>query len=160
MFLYTMSIFEGKTSEEARNEVSLLRNFFCQSIFINHVCIFFSQVYKKFISVYTIGFIYWPIAQTINFGFVKQRNQVIYVSFASLIWTTFLAYMKVKKTIFLFQQIVTLFTFLESSHRRRINFISLYRYQFNSKAKGSCSRSYRMRNVLCTYFCKFIQNHS
>lgn len=39
--------------------------------------------------------VYWPIAQTINFWLVKPKNQVIYVSFASLIWTTFLAYMKV-----------------------------------------------------------------
>lgn len=89
-----MSLFEGKTTEEAQEEVT-----------------------SKFISVYAIGFVYWvetkfascslgiklificfrqPIAQTINFACVKPKNQVIYVSFASLIWTTFLAYMKVE----------------------------------------------------------------
>ena len=43
---------------------------------------------------YQIGFIFWPCVQTINFAFVPMKNQVICVSFASLIWTTFLAYMK------------------------------------------------------------------
>ncbi len=33
--------------------------------------------------------------QTINFSLVKPKNQVLFVSFGSLIWTTFLAYMKV-----------------------------------------------------------------
>lgn len=54
------------------------------------------KVKNKFVNVYAIGFVYWPIAQTINFAFVPVRNQVIYVSVASLIWTTFLAYMKVR----------------------------------------------------------------
>ncbi|CAG9806899.1 unnamed protein product [Chironomus riparius] len=71
LFLYAMTIFEGKTHEQARREVS-----------------------SKFLSIYAIGLVYWPITQTINFGFVKPKNQVIYVSFASLIWTTFLAYVK------------------------------------------------------------------
>lgn len=71
MFLYTMSIIEGRTHNEAKNEV-----------------------FSKFLSVYAVGFVYWPIAQTFNFGFVKPKNQVIFASFASLIWTTFLAYMK------------------------------------------------------------------
>jgi hypothetical protein len=46
-------------------------------------------------NIYAVGFVYWPLAQTINFWLVKPKNQVIYASFASLIWTTFLAYIKV-----------------------------------------------------------------
>lgn len=90
-----MSIFEGKTSAEARQEVSSgnrLRNY----LPINQNILY--QVANKFLTVYSIGFVYWPIAQTINFAWVKPRNQVIFVSVASLIWTTFLAYMKVSKT--------------------------------------------------------------
>lgn len=99
LFLYSMSLFEGKSSEAARQEVS---GFYHPDPAINShqsKCLFstFLQVSSKFVSVYTIGFVYWPITQTINFAWVKPRNQVIYVSFASLIWTTFLAYMKVKR---------------------------------------------------------------
>ncbi|CAO1438027.1 unnamed protein product [Diamesa hyperborea] len=71
MFLYTMTILEGKRHVEAKKEVT-----------------------DKFVKTYQIGFIFWPCVQTINFAFVPMKNQVICVSFASLIWTTFLAYMK------------------------------------------------------------------
>lgn len=89
-----MSVFEGKTSEEAREEVSN-DDISINQLSLIDILVWTHQVSKKFVSVYTIGFVYWPIAQTINFAWVKPRNQVIYVSFASLIWTTFLAYMKV-----------------------------------------------------------------
>lgn len=94
LFLYTMSIFEGKTAVEARQEVSItIDYYFC----CNQSHVYFLQVANKFLTVYSIGFVYWPIAQTINFAFVPARNQVIFVSVASLIWTTFLAYMKVSE---------------------------------------------------------------
>lgn len=101
LFLYTMSIIEGKTSEEAKKEVrNLMGKSVNQSILTILFCFLFlsftiKKVTNKFLSIYAIGFVYWPIAQTINFAWVKPRNQVIYVSFASLIWTTFLAIMKV-----------------------------------------------------------------
>lgn len=37
---------------------------------------------------------YWPIVQTINFGFVPARNQVMFVSFFSMVWSTFMAYIQ------------------------------------------------------------------
>ncbi|XP_065354440.1 protein Mpv17 [Calliphora vicina] len=70
-FLFTMSLMEGKTVEEARREVS-----------------------SKFLDAYRIGIIYWPCVQTINFAFVPVQNQVIFTSFFSMCWTTFLAYVK------------------------------------------------------------------
>ncbi|KAI8129586.1 hypothetical protein FF38_10647 [Lucilia cuprina] len=70
-FLFTMSLMEGKTVEEARREVS-----------------------SKFFDAYRIGIIYWPCVQTINFAFVPVKNQVIFTSFFSMCWTTFLAYIK------------------------------------------------------------------
>lgn len=106
MFLYTMSIFENKTSKEAKQEVRanefVRTNFFFERFtdfsFPSSLPsdTFLAQVASKFLSIYAIGFVYWPIAQTINFAFVSPRNQVIYVSVASLIWTTFLAIMKVR----------------------------------------------------------------
>lgn len=36
----------------------------------------------------------WPILQTINFILIPEHNRVVYVSFCSLIWTSFLAHMK------------------------------------------------------------------
>lgn len=99
LFLYTMSIVEGKTSAEAKSEVrKQFKKNLSISFLIFYFCVYFfceKKVANKFLSIYAIGFVYWPIAQTINFAWVKPRNQVIYVSFASLIWTTFLAIMKV-----------------------------------------------------------------
>ncbi|KAG5671233.1 hypothetical protein PVAND_001442 [Polypedilum vanderplanki] len=68
-FLYIMSVLEGRTHEQAKDEV---KKYFCSFIRL----------------------LFWPIAQTINFSLIKPKNQVIYASFASLIWTTFLAYIK------------------------------------------------------------------
>lgn len=36
----------------------------------------------------------WPFLQTINFLLVPEKNRVVYVSICSLMWTSFLAYMK------------------------------------------------------------------
>ena len=70
-FFFLMSLMEMKTFGEAVNEV---RN--------------------KFFFTYKIGLCYWPIIQTINFSLIPERNRVPFVSVASLMWTTFLAYMK------------------------------------------------------------------
>lgn len=52
------------------------------------------QVKEKFWDTYKVGVIYWPCVQTVNFAFVPARNQVIFVSFFSMLWSTFMAYMK------------------------------------------------------------------
>lgn len=52
------------------------------------------QVKEKFLDTYKVGVIYWPIVQTVNFGFVPARNQVIFVSFFSMVWSTFMAYVQ------------------------------------------------------------------
>lgn len=70
-FLFVMTILEGKGKEEAKLEVK-----------------------EKFLDTYKVGVVYWPIVQTINFGFVPARNQVIFVSFFSMVWSTFMAYMQ------------------------------------------------------------------
>jgi len=36
----------------------------------------------------------WPVLQTINYCAIPVKNRLIFVSFAGLIWTTFLAFMK------------------------------------------------------------------
>lgn len=36
----------------------------------------------------------WPVLQTINYCVIPVNNRLIFVSFAGLIWTTFLAYKK------------------------------------------------------------------
>lgn len=41
-----------------------------------------------------MGICFWPIISTINFGFVPDRNRILFTSVCSLAWTTFLAYMK------------------------------------------------------------------
>ncbi|CAK9809671.1 Mpv17-like protein 2 [Anthophora plagiata] len=52
------------------------------------------EVKRKFWPTYKVGVCVWPILQTINFFFIPEHNRVVYVSFCSLIWTSFLAYMK------------------------------------------------------------------
>lgn len=49
---------------------------------------------EKFFDTYKVGVIYWPIVQTVNFAFVPARNQVIFVSFFSMVWSTFMAYIQ------------------------------------------------------------------
>ncbi|XP_059614256.1 uncharacterized protein LOC132260262 [Phlebotomus argentipes] len=70
-FLFVMSLMEGKTTHEARLEVK-----------------------EKFFDTYKVGAVFWPCVQTVNFTIVPQRNQVVFVSFFSMIWSSFLAYMK------------------------------------------------------------------
>ncbi|EAT39052.1 AAEL009112-PA [Aedes aegypti] len=70
-FFYGMSILERKRQAQAAEEVM-----------------------DKFWDTYKVGFFYWPMVQTINFSLVPAKNQIIAAGFFSLIWTTFLAYVK------------------------------------------------------------------
>lgn len=36
----------------------------------------------------------WPVLQTINYCVIPMKNRLIFVSFAGLVWTTFLAFIK------------------------------------------------------------------
>lgn len=48
----------------------------------------------KFWPTFKVGICVWPIVQTINFSMVPERNRVVFVSIISVLWTTYLAYMK------------------------------------------------------------------
>ncbi|XP_075155394.1 mpv17-like protein [Haematobia irritans] len=73
-FFTGMSLLEGKTFEEAVQEVK-----------------------NKFIPTYKVAVCVWPVLQTINFSMVPERHRLVYLSICSLIWTTFLAFMKRKE---------------------------------------------------------------
>lgn len=51
------------------------------------------QVETKFWPTWKVGVCFWPILQTINFCYVKEKNRVPFVSACSLVWCCFLAYM-------------------------------------------------------------------
>lgn len=70
-FFYGMSILERKTQHQAAEEAQ-----------------------NKFWDTYKVGFFYWPCVQTVNFALVAPKNQIIVAGFFSLIWTTFLAFVK------------------------------------------------------------------
>lgn len=70
-FYFGMTLFEGRGAKEAMSEVQ-----------------------AKFLPTYKVALSVWPAVAFINFGFVPERNRVIFISCCSLIWTTFLAYMK------------------------------------------------------------------
>lgn len=94
-FLYLMTLFEGKSREDAKQEVST--QFCLQSENAKDLISttkFTLQVKDKFFDTYKVGAIYWPIVQTINFKFVPVKNQVVCTSFFSMMWSAFLAYMK------------------------------------------------------------------
>ncbi|XP_022918208.1 mpv17-like protein [Onthophagus taurus] len=56
------------------------------------------EVKMKFFPTYKVGICVWPVLQTINFLYIKERNRVPYVSMCSLVWCCFLAYMHELKT--------------------------------------------------------------
>lgn len=70
-FYFIMSLLEGKSAADARHEVA-----------------------DKFWPTFQVGACVWPILQMLNYTLVAEKNRVVFVSFCSLIWTTFLAYMK------------------------------------------------------------------
>uniref|UniRef100_A0A8D8TZ79 Mpv17-like protein n=1 Tax=Cacopsylla melanoneura TaxID=428564 RepID=A0A8D8TZ79_9HEMI len=70
-FYFGMTLLEGKTVDDGLHEVS-----------------------HKFWPTYRVGVMIWPIAQIINYSLVSEKNRVPYVSICSLLWTSFLAYMK------------------------------------------------------------------
>ncbi|KAK3581776.1 hypothetical protein CHS0354_017216 [Potamilus streckersoni] len=51
---------------------------------------------RKFFPTWTTGMMFWPIAQAINFRFIPWELKTIYLPCCSLIWTTYLCYMKEK----------------------------------------------------------------
>ncbi|CAB3361525.1 Hypothetical predicted protein [Cloeon dipterum] len=70
-FFFLMTLLEGRGVEAAKQEVS-----------------------TKFWSTYKVGVCFWPIMQTINFGFLPEKNRVPFVGACSFVWTIFLSYMK------------------------------------------------------------------
>ncbi|XP_060527962.1 mpv17-like protein [Cylas formicarius] len=69
-FFFGMSIMSGKTIDESKNEVK-----------------------TKLYPTWKVGICVWPVLQTINFMYVKEKNRVPFVSLCSLVWCCFLAYM-------------------------------------------------------------------
>ncbi|XP_005102213.1 mpv17-like protein 2 [Aplysia californica] len=49
---------------------------------------------NKFLHIYMVDWMFWPLAQFVNFRFLPGRFRVLYVSSATLIWNSFLSYMK------------------------------------------------------------------
>ncbi|XP_046680973.1 protein sym1-like [Homalodisca vitripennis] len=70
-FLIGMTLLEGKAIQDAKNELE-----------------------AKFISTYKTGVCVWPAIQTFNYMVIKEKNRVVFMSFCSLLWTVFLAYVK------------------------------------------------------------------
>ncbi|KAF2344799.1 Mpv17/PMP22 [Trinorchestia longiramus] len=52
-----------------------------------------NEVKQKLIPSWKVAACFWPIVQTLNFAYVKERNRVMVVSVGSFVWTMFLSYM-------------------------------------------------------------------
>ncbi|KAF6203685.1 hypothetical protein GE061_002018 [Apolygus lucorum] len=52
------------------------------------------EVVDKVPPTYKVAVLIWPILQTFNYTTIKEKNRIVFVSFCSFVWTTFLAYMK------------------------------------------------------------------
>uniref|UniRef100_A0A0A9X194 Mpv17-like protein n=1 Tax=Lygus hesperus TaxID=30085 RepID=A0A0A9X194_LYGHE len=70
-FYFGMTVLEMKGVEAAKKEVA-----------------------DKFLPTYKVGVLIWPFLQTINYTTIPEKNRIVFVSFCSFVWTTFLAYMK------------------------------------------------------------------
>ncbi|XP_012937993.1 mpv17-like protein 2 [Aplysia californica] len=51
---------------------------------------------NKFLHIYKVDWMFWPAAQFVNFYLIPHRFRVFYVNFATLLWNTFLTYIKHK----------------------------------------------------------------
>lgn len=49
---------------------------------------------EKFLTIYMVDWLCWPFAQFINFRFLPGRFRVLYVSWITLMWNSFLSYYK------------------------------------------------------------------
>ncbi|XP_039961987.1 uncharacterized protein LOC126758725 [Bactrocera neohumeralis] len=70
-FYFGMTMLEGKGIEAAKAEVK-----------------------DKFPKTLRIAIFIIPVLQTINFGLIPEPNRILFVSFCSLFWITFLAHMQ------------------------------------------------------------------
>lgn len=70
-FYLGMTLLENKSLEAAKDEVR-----------------------KKFLATWRTGACVWPVVQTINFAYIKERNRVPVLSAVSFFWTVYLSYMK------------------------------------------------------------------
>lgn len=70
-FYFGMSLLEGRSAAES-----------------------FEEVTTKVPPTYKVAVAVWPVVAFVNFGFVPERNRVVFISCCSCIWTTFLAFVK------------------------------------------------------------------
>ncbi|XP_055371416.1 mpv17-like protein [Condylostylus longicornis] len=94
-FYTGMSLLEGKTFDEALKELQ-----------------------TKFFSTWKVGAPVWFTLQTINFAYVPQKHRVVYISFFSLLWSTFLAYMKQRERELLIQTPIVSNTIVKCNEMR------------------------------------------
>ncbi|KAL5276319.1 hypothetical protein ACFFRR_001890 [Megaselia abdita] len=52
------------------------------------------EVRTKVPPTYRVAVMVWPVVATINFSLIPEKNRVPFISVCSLLWTSFLAYMK------------------------------------------------------------------
>lgn len=52
------------------------------------------EVRTKVPPTYRVAVMVWPVVATINFSVIPEKNRVPFISACSLLWTSFLAYMK------------------------------------------------------------------
>lgn len=72
-FYWGMARLEGRSNKEAIDEVK-----------------------TKFIPTWKAAATVWPVIQTFNFGFVRERNRVVVTGMASFLWTIYLSHMQAK----------------------------------------------------------------
>lgn len=72
-FYIGMNLLEGKSIQDGLNEID-----------------------EKFWATYRVGAVVWPCAQIVNYTLIAEKNRISFTSVCSLMWSTFLAYMKSK----------------------------------------------------------------
>lgn len=72
----------------------LLTNFGLRTRYVRYKIISYFHFAKIICIAPQVGVCFWPVMQTINFGFLPEKNRVPFVGACSLLWTIFLSYMK------------------------------------------------------------------
>lgn len=91
-FYVGMSLLELKSFDESIQECR--DKFFPTWKVKGHFQISFARIPLKVFPIFQVAALVWPVLQTINFSLIPEGNRVVFVSICSVLWTTFLAYMK------------------------------------------------------------------
>ncbi|GFO10864.1 mpv17-like protein 2 [Plakobranchus ocellatus] len=117
----------------------------------NSVAAVYEEWSQKFIHIYMVDWMFWPLAQFINFYLIPYRYRVFYVNFATFLWNTFLCYAKhhSDEVIKSLHSSSHVYTSIHNGKKNNAKSKSKRRRKSPAKSKSSVRKASRAR---CMYF--------